>query len=173
MHRQNGGLIVDLGNVIIAYWLSNITPENFHTTDYNVIPEVPGVFESLGHFNKHFNDNVTVVYKATEVAKGKVFGWLVSHKFSERTGIPLDRVAHSVSGRDKTSHIGQSSETHYGTTIVVDDRLEVLSYFVGKVQNLFLFRPQLQEIERFRHTGALAHVRIVQTWQEIEDTLGI
>lgn len=173
MSTKHGGLIVDLGNVIVAYWLSNITPQNINTIDYNAIPEVPRAFETLKRFNKYFDGNVTVVYKATGIAMEKIDCWLVSHRFSERTGIPISRVVHSTGGRNKTFAMEQSNGNYCGTTIVVDDRLEVLSYFVNNVHSLFLFRPQPQEVEAFRHTGALAYVRIVQTWQEIERISGI
>lgn len=171
MAKQKGGAIVDLGNVIIAHWLSNITPENFHTIDYNSIPEVPGVFDSLKRLNDKFDGNVTVVYKATDIATEKILAWLAHHQFTERTGIPLERVDRTKGGRDKTLHTDQSSSTHYGTTVVVDDRLEVLSHFVGKVSHLFLFRPQQQEVEQWNGGGILSHVHVVQTWQEIEDAL--
>ena len=172
MTKQKGGAIVDSGNVTIAYLQSNIRPENFDVIDYNSIPEVPGVFDSLKRLNERFGGNVTVVYNATDVATGKILDWFAHHHFTERTGIPLERVVRTTGGRDKTLHLDQSSETHYGTTVVVDDRLEVMSYFVGKeVSHLFLFRPQQQEVEQFRSTGALAHVCIVQSWQEIENIL--
>lgn len=171
MTKQHGGAIIDLGNVIIAHWLSNITPENFDTIDYNSIPEVPGVFDSLKRLNDKFGGNVTVVYKATDVATEKILAWLAHHNFTERTGIPLERVDRTKGGRDKTLHMDQSSSTHYGTTIVVDDRLEVMNYFVGKVPYLFLFHPQQQEVDQFSGTGALEHVYIVHTWQEIEAIL--
>ena len=171
MTKQKGGAIVDLGNVIIAHWLSNITPENFLTIDYNSIPEAPGVFDVLKRLNDKFGGNVTVVYNSTGIATEKILTWLSSHRFTERTGIPFERVHRTVKGRDKTPHLEQSSRTHYGTTMVVDDRLEVLSHFVEKVPNLFLFRPQREEVEKFKHTGALSHVRVVKTWQEIEDLL--
>jgi hypothetical protein len=171
MTKQKGGAIVDLGNVIIAHWLSNITPENFNTIDYNSIPEVPGVFDSLKRLNEKFGGNVTVVYKATDVATEKILAWLAHHRFTERTGIPFERVDRTRGGRDKTIHIDQSSETHYGTTVVVDDRLEVMSHFVGEVPHLFLFHPQQQEVEQWSGTGALAHVQVVESWQEIEDIL--
>jgi hypothetical protein len=171
MTKQKGGAIVDLGNVIIAHWLSNITPENFHTIDYNSIPEVPGVFDSLKRLNDRFGGNVTVVYKATDIATEKILAWLAHHQFTERTGIPLERVDRTKGGRDKTLHMDQSSETHYGTTVVVDDRLEVMSYFVGRVPYLFLFHPQQQEVEQFSNTGALSHVYVVESWQEIENIL--
>lgn len=171
MTKQKGGTIVDLGNVIIAHWLSNTTPDSFQTIDYNSIPEVPGVFESLKWLNEKFDGNVTVVYKATDTAAEKILAWLAHHRFMERTGISLERVVRTKSGRDKTIHMNQSSSTHYGTTVVVDDRLEVMSYFVGKVSNLFLFRPQQQEVEQWSSTGALSHVHVVQSWKEIENIL--
>ena len=173
MTKQFGGAIVDLGNVIIAHWLSNISPESFHSIDYNSIPEVPGVFDSLKRLNGKFGGNITVVYKATDVATEKILAWLVHHQFTKRTDIPLERVKRTTDGRDKTLHLEQSSKTHYSTTVVVDDRLEVLSYFVGKVPNLFLFRPQAQEVEQFRYTGALSHVHVVEIWWEIESILNI
>ncbi|MEI6238273.1 MAG: hypothetical protein WCP15_01915 [bacterium] len=171
MTTKLGGAIVDLGNVIIAHWMSNITPENFDTIDYNSIPEVPGVFDSLKKLNEKFGGNVTVVYKATDIATEKILSWLSYHRFTERTDIPFDRVCRTVNGRDKTPHSNQSSSTHHGTTVVVDDRLEVLSFFVGKVPNLFLFHPQQSEVKNFEGTGALTHVHVVETWMEIENVL--
>ncbi len=171
MTKQHGGAIVDLGNVIVAHWLSKITPENFLTIDYNSIPEAPGVCESLKRINELFGGNVTVVYNSTGIADEKIRVWLETHKFIERTGIPLERIRRTTHGRDKTPFMEQSTDTHYGTTVVVDDRLEVMNKFVERVPNLFLFRPQAKEIDEFKHTGSLSHVHIVQSWQEIEDAL--
>jgi hypothetical protein len=171
MAKQKGGVIVDVGNVIIAHWLSNTTPDSFRTLDYTTIPEVPGVFDSLKRFNDTFGGNVTAVYKATDIADEKIVAWLAHHRFTVRTGIPFERVFRTKGGRDKTVHMDQSSTTHCGTTVVVDDRLEVMSYFVGKVPNLFLFRPQQQEVEQWSGTGAISHVHVVQSWQEIENIL--
>jgi len=173
MTKQKGGAIVDLGNVIVAHWLSNITPENFLTIDYNSIPEAPGVCESLKRINELFGGNVTVVYNSTGIADEKIRVWLEAHKFTERTGIPPERIRRTTHGRDKTPFMEQSTSTHYSTTVVVDDRLEVVSKFVCKVPNLFLFRPQTHEMEEFKHTGALSHVHIVKTWQEIENALNL
>ena len=171
MTKQVSGAIVDLGNVIIAHWLSNITPENFNKIDYNSIPEVPEVFESLRRLNEKFGGNITVVYKATDVATEKILAWLAHHKFTERTGIPCERVIRTEGGRDKSVHINQSSSSHCGTTIVVDDRLEVLNLFIGRVPHLFLFHPQSKEVEQFNNEGTLSQVHVVETWKEIEEIL--
>jgi hypothetical protein len=120
MTKQHGGAIVDLGNVIVAHWLSNITPKNFLTIDYNSIPEAPGVCESLRRMNDMFGGNVTVVYKSTGIADQKIRTWLANHHFSERTGILPERIVRTKTGRDKTPHIEQSTSSHYGTTVVHD-----------------------------------------------------
>ena len=181
MTKQHGGAIVDLGNVIVAHWLSNISPENFLTYDYNSIPEAPGVCEILKRLNDRLGGNVTVVYNSTGIADEKIRAWLEAHKFVERTGIPLERIRRTINkSRDKTPFMNQTSETHYGTTVVIDDRLEVMSHFVGKVPHLLLFRFQLLEIadlwkdkklDAVLSTGVTEHVRQVKTWSEIEHIL--
>jgi len=169
VNAQRGGLICDLGNVIIAYWLSSITLNTFHAVDYDKIPEVPDAFEILRRLAALFEGNITVVYNATDVAENKISGWLLHHKFSERTGIPSSRIVRSKRGRDKTLYLNQSSASFCGTTIVVDDRLEVLGHFIGKVPYLFLFRPQKAELAQFNKSGALNRVQVVRTWGEILD----
>jgi len=174
MTKRKGGLIVDIGNVIIAYRRSGINSSNYHNYPFHTIPEEPGACEALGRLNTHFGGNVTVVWKATDDAVGKNIKWLTDHHFTERTGIPTGRIRRIGESRfEKTNHISQCSETHEGTTVVVDDRLEVLAHFVGRVPHLFLFRPHAQEVEQFRHTGALVHVHVVETWQEIEVILNM
>lgn len=165
--RRRGGLICDLGNVVIGYWLSTISGPTFSSIDYNQIPEVPGAFDGLNRFAGYYGANVTICYNATDVAQGKIWEWLAYHDFEGRTGITLDRVVHSKHGRDKTSFIDQSTLTYFGTTVVIDDRLEVLNHFVGHVENLFLFRPQDDEVNQFNSTGTLGQVMVVQCWDEI------
>ena len=168
MTKQHGGLLVDLGNVMIAHWLTNYTSKDYETLDYSTLPEVPGVMDSLRSFNERFGGNVTVVYKATDFIDARVHSWFAAHRFTERTGIPMARVCRTPERLDKLKHTAQESGTHRGTTMIVDDRLEVLSHFVGKVPHLFLFRPQQSEVERFSHTGAIDRVHVVMTWNEIE-----
>lgn len=172
MTTQHGGAIVDLGNVIIAHRdCVPITAQNIQT-EYLARPEVDRSFYGLTKLNLKFGGNVTVVYNATDIGDELIQQWLAKHQFTQRTGISLERV-HRTRGdcgeqqRDKTSYIDQSTETHRGTTIIVDDRLQVLSHFVGKVPQLFLFQPQQEEIEDERWANALEHVQIVQTWREI------
>ncbi|MDD5165548.1 MAG: hypothetical protein PHG25_03390 [Candidatus Pacebacteria bacterium] len=174
MALKLGGAIVDIGNVIIAYRLSGLNRENYHSYDFDSIPPEPGCFDTLKQLNEEFGGNITVVWKATDDAVGKNMQWLQTHQFTELTGIPVNRIRRIGAHRaEKVDFIDQTSQTHGGTTIVIDDRLEVLSHFVGKVPNLFLFRPQQPEVEQFSGTGALSHVHVVQSWQEIREILAM
>ena len=172
----HGGAIIDVGNVIIPYYLTDISPANYHSFDFDKIPESTGSFNTLGWLSGILGGNISLVYKATADADGKTLRWLRMHNLTERTGIPKERIRRipedPVNGRDKTIFMDQSTPTHYGTTIVIDDRLEVLAKFVEKqVPHLFLFHPQQEEVANFAHTGALDHVRIVHTWLEIRRAL--
>ncbi len=181
MTKQHGGAIVDMGNVIIAYRLSGLTTENYEQYDFDSIPENPGCFETLKWLNGKFGGNISIVWKSTNDAVGNNIQWLKSHNFTELTGIPMERIHRIGEDRqEKTNYIHQFSQTHFGTTVVVDDRLEVLSHFVDQVPNLFLFRFQVQELGELRRkekldqvisTCVADRVRQVQTWMEIRKAL--
>lgn len=152
---------LDLGNVIIDHVGFGTTPEFFRTGDYDVIPPVPGVFEALRQLHeKRFGDNMFVVYNATDIADQKIISWLEAHDFFNRTGISRHQVRRTLNGRNKWSVCELYKATHF-----VDDRLEVLSHLVGKVENLYLLRPQAQEVEQYR--DFLPHVTQMETWLEI------
>ena len=156
---------VDLGNVIIDHVVFGTTPEFFQFGDYSTIPPVSRVFGALRYLNrKRFHGDIFVVYTASDVAEKKILYWLESHSFFERTGISPDRVRRTQNGRNKSSVCESYRATHF-----IDDRLEVLSHLVGKVKNLYLFRPQQKEIEPYQ--DFLIQVRLVTSWDEIVQVL--
>ena len=155
---------VDLGNVIIDHVGFGTTPEFVRDGDYTSIPPVTGVLEALEHLQKRFNGNVFVVYNATDVADQKIFSWLDFHDFFRKTSIPPNRVRRTNRGRDKSQICEE-----YGATHFVDDRLEVLGYLIGKLPQLFLFRPQQNEVAQYSHFKP--HVREVMSWEEIVYTI--
>lgn len=156
---------VDLGNVIIDHLGFGTTPEFFHMGDYNIIPPVPGVIEALRQLNEErFGSEIFVVYNATDVADQKIISWLRAHDFFSKTGIQSNRVRRTQNGRNKLSVCQM-----YGATHFVDDRLEVLSHLVGKVDNLYLLRPQLKEIVQFE--TSLSSVRQFETWSELVQSM--
>lgn len=158
------GLGVDLGNVIIDHVGFGTTPEFVRDHDYNSIPPVQCVLESLGHLQERFNGNIFVVYNATDVADLKILSWLKFHSFFERTNIPLERVRRTNKGRNKSLICAE-----YGATHFIDDRLEVLSHLIGKLRHLYLFRPQQSEIEQYKQFEE--HVQEVKSWDEVVRTL--
>jgi hypothetical protein len=153
---------VDLGNVIIDHLGFGTTNEFVQTGDYNIIPPVPGVMEALAGLNQaSFNGNIFVVYKATDVAEEKILAWMKHHNFYERTGVPSSRIHRTQFRRDKSSLCEKHRATHF-----IDDRLEVLGHLVGKVRHLYLFRPQREEVLKFKQT--LRHIQqVVMSWDEI------
>lgn len=158
MHECLG---VDLGNVIIDHLEFGTTHEFFQSGDYNIIPPVPGVFDSLFRLNQErFDSNIFVVYNASDVADQKIMSWLKAHDFLNRTGISPDRMSRTQNGRNKLSVCELYRATHF-----VDDRLEVLSHLVGKVRNLYLFRPQQKEVDQYQ--DFLPYVQQVIDWDNI------
>lgn len=156
---------VDLGNVIIDHLNFGTTPDFVRVGDYDTIPAVPGVFESLGRLHKErFNNSIFVVYNASDVADQKIVSWLNAHEFSSRTGIQPERVHRSPGGRNKSRLCEEYLATHF-----IDDRLEALGDLIGKVEHLYLFRPQQQEIEQYRKF--LPCVKRCTTWSEIMQLL--
>lgn len=152
---------VDLGNVIIDHVGFGTTPEFLQFGDYNSIPAVKGVFEALERLNQErFNGNIFVVYNASDVANQKIVSWLRYHNFSKKTGIGCRRIQRTKKGRDKSSVCDI-----YGATHFIDDRLEVLGHLVGKVEHLYLFRPQECEVGQYEQF--LPYIRKVLSWEEI------
>ncbi|MDR3548567.1 MAG: hypothetical protein P4M11_09955 [Candidatus Pacebacteria bacterium] len=156
----NDSLGVDLGNVIIDHLGFGTTTEYFAHGNYNAIPPVPGVFNALKQLSqRRFSGRIFVVYNANDVADQKILSWLKFNNFFGRTGISPDRVKRSPQGRDKSAICELYEATHF-----VDDRLEVLGYLVGKIKNLYLLRPQIEEVNMFKHF--ITAVTPIKSWDE-------
>ena len=145
--KTHGGAIVDVGNPIIDHIIARTTREKVETPGwYRTIPPAHGAFQGLKALSEAFGGNVTLVYNATNTVDSLIREWFKVHRLTELTGIPLSRVRRTTHGRNKTPFMDQESETHYGTTVVVDDRFEVMSHFLDlePMPLLFLHRPQYQ-----------------------------
>ena len=158
---------VDLGNVIIDHLGFGTTPEFFQSGDYSIIPPVSGVFEALRMLSeRRFGSEIFVVYNATDVADQKITSWLQFHDFFVRTGILPDRVKRTQNGRNKLSVCQAFGATHF-----VDDRLEVLSHLVGKIENLYLLRPQQFEVEQYKEF--IDSVSRFDTWENLTQSMSV
>lgn len=158
---MNDSLGVDLGNVIIDHLGFGTTTEYFAHGDYNAIPPVTGVLDALRQLNqRRFGGMIFVAYNANDVAEQKIVSWLKFHNFFNRTGISPNRINRSSQGRDKSAICKLYQATHF-----IDDRLEVLSHLIGKVKNLYLLRPQGDEVNR--HKSYLKKVNQMESWEAL------
>lgn len=152
---------IDLGNVIIDHVGFGTTAEYFATGDYNLIPPVKDSLFALSQLNKKkFENNVFVIYNATDIADNKIISWLNSHNFFYITGIEANKVIRSKKGRDKLQACIENEINYF-----VDDRLEVLGNLHPHVQNLFLLGGQSEEILQFQEI--IKKVNVVSDWDSL------
>jgi len=156
---------VDIGNVIIDHRLIDRNDEDFLENRYSEIPAMEGVFDCLRKLNdSKFHGDIFLVSKGTTWAQEKVLVWFLDHDFYNKTGINLKNVFFCQDRAEKEKICRDNNVTHF-----VDDRLEVLGYMVGVVPNLFLLKPDLGEVEKYKEF--LSKVVKVEGWNEIVDKL--
>ena len=152
---------VDIGNVIIDHKAVGTNNKIEYEIDYSNIPAVKNAFEVLRELNKiKFGLNIHLISKCTPWAQTKILNWLKHNKFFIKTGIKPQNV-HFCRERNEKQKICAD----FGITHFIDDRLEVLSYLIGKVPNLYLFRPDQKEIAQFK--SYLSNVCVVSNWLDI------
>ena len=162
---MNRVLGVDIGGVVIDRVNDN-TDTSFFGNNYLRTTMVPGAFNALWKLVIPLEGNVHLVSKCGQRIQEKTEHWLKHHRFFELTGVPSSHL-HFCRERHEKAGICQK----LGITHFVDDRLEVLGHLIGSVPNLFLFRPQDREMQKF--AIHLAFVHVVQEWQDIETAFGL
>ena len=154
---------IDIGGVIIDRVNDN-TDTSFFGDNYLATTPTPGVFEALARLvNEKFGEHVYVVSKCGQRTQDKSLEWLAHHHFTERTGISLEHLRFCRERSGKAPIAADLGITHF-----VDDKLEVLS-FLTMVPNLYLYRPQAKEVQRY-----LCHLHLVremQEWGTIADSI--
>jgi hypothetical protein len=154
---------VDIGGVIIDR-VNDGTDTSFFGDNYLATTPTPGVFDALARLvNEKFGEHAYVVSKCGQRTQDRSVEWLAHHRFSERTGISLDRVRFCRERSGKAPIAAALGLTHF-----VDDKLEVLSYLTT-VRNLYLYRPQAKEVQRYQRYRHL--VREMHEWEAIADSI--
>ncbi len=154
---------IDIGGVIIDR-ANDGTDTSFFSDNYLATNPTPGVFDALARLvSEKFGDHVYVVSKCAQRTQDKSLGWLAHSRFSERTGISLDRVRFCRERSGKAPIAEELGLTHF-----VDDKLEILSYLTT-VPHLYLYRPQGKEVQRYRRHLHL--VREVNDWRTLADSI--
>lgn len=154
---------IDIGGVIIDR-VNDGSDTSFFGDNYLATAPTPSVFDALARLvSDKFGDHAYVVSKCGQRTQIKSLEWLEHHRFSERTGISLDRVRFCRERSGKAPIAAELGISHF-----VDDKLEVLGYLTT-VPNLYLYRPVAKEVHRFRQH--LQRVSVVQDWPTIADSI--
>lgn len=154
---RNKVLGVDVGGVIIDRQ-NDRADTSFFGPNYLHTPATEGVFETLQRASE-LGFIVHVVSKCGQNTQRKTLEWLAYHNFYQRTGVDPVRV-HFCRTRPQKAPIC----TAQGITHFVDDRLDVLEY-LADVGELFLFRPNPEDGQRWRTSGHRS--RLVTSWAQV------
>ena len=155
---------VDIGGVIIGQG-NDSNDTSFFSDNFLATPAMPGVFAELARLvDTKFGDQVYLVSKCRKRVQDRSLAWLQHRRFFELTGISPDNVRFCRKRPRKAAIARKLRLTHF-----VDDRLEVLGYLDTVVENLYLFRPKPDEIQR--HRQHLPRVRIVQSWTDLSTAI--
>lgn len=159
---KNEALGVDIGNVIIdCRSITNTEDETLWNEKFSNVPPAEGVFECLKKLNEEkFHGAIFLVSKLKEEQDDRTLKWLKDNKFFEKTGIKPENLILCRDRSEKEKICRERNVTHF-----IDDRLEVLSYMVDKVPNLYLFQPDPAEVEEFKQF--LPKVTLVKNWMEL------
>ena len=132
---------VDLGNVIIDHFAFGTTRKFLISGDYCKIKPVENSIECIKDLARISFDKVIIIYNATDFAYSKIQNWLSHWDLTEDINNSSIQIVRSSLGRDKSFDCKRLNVTHF-----VDDRLEVILKLRNEVKNLYLFRPQDQEV---------------------------
>lgn len=128
------GLGVDFGGVIVEQSTGSSNSSMFEGNHLAMIPTL-GVYDALATLAQTtFGDNIYVISKCSLRNQQKTYDWLKYHCFTDRTGIPLNRILFCRDRSGKAPIAAALALTHF-----VDDRADVLATLTT-VSNRFLFQ---------------------------------
>ena len=153
---------VDIGNVIIDHrQILDVNDESIWNERHSTIPAATDVFDCLKKLNEgRFKGNIFLVSKLKVEHDNRTLAWLKDNKFFEKTGIKPENLFFCRERSDKERICRENGITHF-----IDDRLEVLSYMVDVIPNLYLFSPDSEEVDEFKQF--LPKVTKVESWLEV------
>jgi hypothetical protein len=157
---------VDVGNVIIDHRpIMDTTDEALWNKKYSSVPASDGVFEYLRELNEgKFKGNIYLVSKLKVEHDERTLAWLKDNNFFEKTGIEPSHLYFVRERKDKDDVCRKLGITHF-----IDDRLEILGYMIDSTPNLYLFDPDEEEVQEFKHF--LPNVTKVKNWKELIELL--
>jgi len=157
---------VDIGNVIIDYRpIIGTKDETLWNEKHSDLLPAENMFDCLKELNEgKFKDSIFLVSKLKVEQDSRTLAWLKDNKFFEKTGINPKNMFFCRERSDKEKICRENGITHF-----VDDRLEVLSYMIGVVPNLYLYQPDEEEVRQFKQF--LPKVIRVTDWLDLTKRL--
>jgi hypothetical protein len=153
-----GGVISNCDTDQAGLRLAN--PETYLRT-----PFMPGMVPTLRRLvAERFGDRTYLVSKCRVATQIRTMEFLKHANFFEETGIAPEHVYFCLERAEKAPIARRLRLTHF-----VDDRLEVLSHMVGIVPNLYLFKPDDNEVAKL--SAILPRVQRVESAQELAEAI--
>lgn len=148
-----GGVIMDRGR----------EEKNAMSTsdDYLAIPQIAGAITAIAKLARHrFPGRIAIVSTAGPELERRSREWLLHHDFPGITGVGAEQWRFCRTREEKSAICQELGVTHF-----IDDRLENLGVHLRWVLHRLLFRPRLDELDRFdRHLGS---VHFVHSWEDV------
>jgi len=153
---------IDIGGVIIDRSNDAEDTSLFGDNYLNAKP-LDGAFASIKEL-AGVPTEIHLVSKCGERVQKRSLEWLKHNDFYGMTGVLPERV-HFCRERHEKRGICEELKLD----VMIDDRLEVLSYLVDVVGKLICFKPSLSEVSRF--WGKVPRVVLVSGWRDVVDEL--
>lgn len=153
---------IDIGGVLMQRG-SDADDTSFFSTNYLKTPAFENTFTVVRAFVQEGHE-VWLISKCSEKTQAKTEEWLHYHDFYRFTGVDPTHVIFTRERKDKLAVAENLKLTHF-----IDDRLEVLQYMIGTVEQLYLFNPVAAEVSEYQ--DALMHVQLVTDWHGLHQAV--
>jgi len=150
---------IDIGGVIIDRSNDAEDTSLFGDNYLNAKP-LEGAFASIKELAGWISTEIHLVSKCGERIQKRSLEWLQHNEFYGITGVLPERV-HFCRERHEKRGICEKLKLD----VMIDDRLEVLSYLVDVVGKLICFKPSLSEVSHF--WGKVPRVVLVSGWLDV------
>lgn len=160
MHRIG----IDIGRVIIGPVIGGRADTSFLGSRLEqavLTPPAPGALAGVADLVARTGGNAWLVSKCGPGVQAKTRAWLDHHRFWAVTGMNPKHLRFCLKRPDKAVHARE-----LGLTVMIDDRVDVLTHLRGIVQHCLLFGEQTSHAPGW--TTPVLDWADVQAWAELE-----
>ncbi len=131
---------IDIGRVLIGPVLGGRADTSFlgsRLEEAILTPPAPGAIEGVAALVERTDGHAWLVSKCGPQVQAKTRAWLKHHDFWRRTGMDHAHLRFCLKRPDKAIHARQLR-----LTVMIDDRVDVLTHLDGIVEHRLLFGEQ-------------------------------